>query len=109
MVGSQMAKALGKDDFQVIYHEGSKDSVQLSQVDERTVLGVMFDDRATLGMVRLYAKELAKKLQGALTESGLPVRLVRIGLLDRETVSPIDVDGILRRARRLLSNSGKSR
>jgi len=33
----------------VVYHEGAKDSVQLSQVDDRTVLAVIFDDRATLG------------------------------------------------------------
>ncbi len=70
MVGGQMARALGKDDFNVIYHEGTKDSVQISMVDERTVLAVVFDDRATLGMVRLYAKNLTKQLQMALGEAG---------------------------------------
>jgi predicted regulator of Ras-like GTPase activity (Roadblock/LC7/MglB family) len=71
MVGGQMARALGKDDFNVIYHEGSKDSVQISMVDDRTVLAVIFDDRATLGMVRLYAKNLTKALQGVLSDVGM--------------------------------------
>jgi predicted regulator of Ras-like GTPase activity (Roadblock/LC7/MglB family) len=70
MVSWQMARALGKDDFNVVYHEGAKDSVQLSQVDERTILAVVFDDRSTLGMVRLYAKNLTKALQQAFAEAG---------------------------------------
>ncbi len=68
MVTSQMAKALGKDDFKTVYQEGEIDSVQLSQVDHRTVLAVIFDTRATLGMVRLYAKNLTKQLQAALAD-----------------------------------------
>ncbi|MBI2933803.1 MAG: roadblock/LC7 domain-containing protein [Planctomycetes bacterium] len=71
MVSWQMARALGKDDFNVVYHEGDKDKVQLSQVDDRTVLAVVFDDRATLGMVRLYAKNLTRQLQPILAQ-GVP-------------------------------------
>ncbi len=71
MVSWQMARALGKDDFSVVYHEGDKDKVQLSQVDERTILAVVFDDRATLGMVRLYAKNLTKQLLLVLGEAGM--------------------------------------
>jgi len=69
MVSWQMSRALGKDDFGVVYHEGRRTALQLSQVDDRTVLAVIFDDRATLGMVRLYAKTLTKQLQATLQES----------------------------------------
>lgn len=62
-VSEQMASAMGKDPFKTIYHEGAKDNVQLSMAGVRTVLAVFFDDRATLGMVRLYAKNLTKQLQ----------------------------------------------
>lgn len=34
----------------------------MSIVGERSILVVIFDDRTTIGMVRLYAKETAKEL-----------------------------------------------
>ena len=37
-------------------------NIQLSLVGDRTLLTILFDDRTTVGMVRLYANETAKKL-----------------------------------------------
>jgi predicted regulator of Ras-like GTPase activity (Roadblock/LC7/MglB family) len=58
----QMAKLLGEDEFALMFHQGKKDSIQLSLVGERTILAVIFDDRTTLGMVRLYSSQVAGKL-----------------------------------------------
>ena len=58
----EMAKLLGQEEFSVLYHQGTKDNIQLSPVGERTILGVIFDNSTTLGMVRLYGNETAKKL-----------------------------------------------
>ena len=41
---------------------GKKDNIQLSLVGERTILAVIFDDRTTLGMVRLYSSQVSAKL-----------------------------------------------
>src|SRR5258705_2658510 len=58
----QMAKLRGKEDFALMFHQGKKDNIQLSLVGERTILAVIFDDRTTLGMVRLYSSQIASKL-----------------------------------------------
>lgn len=58
----EMARLLGEDEFTALYHQGTRDNIQLSLVGNRTLLTILFDDRTTVGMVRLYANETAKKL-----------------------------------------------
>ena len=58
----QMAKLLGEEEFSVMFHQGKKDNIQLSVVGDRTILAVIFDDKTTLGMVRLYAGQVSGKL-----------------------------------------------
>ena len=58
----QMAKLLGEEEFSLMFHQGKKDNIQLSLVGDRTILAVIFDDRTTLGMVRLYSSQVAAKL-----------------------------------------------
>jgi len=58
----QMAKLLGEEEFSIMFHQGKKDNIQLSVVGERTILAVIFDDRTTLGMVRLYSSQVSAKL-----------------------------------------------
>ena len=58
----QMAKLLGEEEFALMFHQGKKDNIQLSLVGDRTILAVIFDDRTTLGMVRLYSGQVASKL-----------------------------------------------
>ena len=58
----EMARLLGEDEFTALFHQGERDNIQLSLVGERTLLTILFDDRTTVGMVRLYAGETAKKL-----------------------------------------------
>ncbi|MHC4547730.1 MAG: roadblock/LC7 domain-containing protein [Planctomycetota bacterium] len=58
----EMARILGEEEFSALFHQGRKDNLQLSLVGSRTILGVLFDDTTTIGMVRLYAAETARKL-----------------------------------------------
>ncbi|MCB9891783.1 MAG: roadblock/LC7 domain-containing protein [Planctomycetes bacterium] len=58
----EMAKLLGEDQFSCLFHQGERDNIQLSLVGDRTLLTILFDDRTTVGMVRLYANETCKKL-----------------------------------------------
>lgn len=58
----EMAKLLGEEEFSVLFHQGRKDSIQLSLIGDRTLLATIFDERTTIGMVRLYAKEATAKL-----------------------------------------------
>jgi predicted regulator of Ras-like GTPase activity (Roadblock/LC7/MglB family) len=58
----EMARILGEEEFSALFHQGRKDNLQLSLVGNRTILSVLFDDTTTIGMVRLYAAETARKL-----------------------------------------------
>lgn len=59
----QWAKLLGEDEFSVLFHQGKRDSIQVTLVSERALLAVIFDDRTQLGLVRLISGEAAKKLE----------------------------------------------
>ncbi len=59
----EMARLLGEEEFSVLFHQGRKDNIQLTLVGDRTILATVFDERTTIGMVRLYAKEASEKLQ----------------------------------------------
>ena len=66
----QMAKLLGEEEFALMFHQGKKDNIQLSLIGERTILAVIFDDRTTLGMVRLYSGQIAAKLAQVFSDIG---------------------------------------
>lgn len=58
----EMAKLLGEDEFSALFHQGKSDNIQLSLVGDRALLTAIFDEQTTVGMVRLYANEAAKRL-----------------------------------------------
>ena len=58
----EMARLLGETEFSVMFHQGKRDNIQLTLVGDTTLLTVIFDDKTTLGMVRLYATETANQL-----------------------------------------------
>lgn len=58
----EIARLVGENEFSVLFHQGKKDHIHMSIVGERSILVVIFDDRTTIGMVRLYAKEAALEL-----------------------------------------------
>jgi predicted regulator of Ras-like GTPase activity (Roadblock/LC7/MglB family) len=59
----EIARLVGEPEFSVLFHQGKKDHIHISLVGERTILAIVFDDRTTIGMVRLYAKETAGRVQ----------------------------------------------
>ena len=58
----EMARLLGETEFSVLFHQGKRDNIQLTLVGDTTLLTVIFDEKTTLGMVRLYATEAAEQL-----------------------------------------------
>ena len=58
----EMARLLGEEEFTALFHQGKSDNIQLSLVGERALLTAIFDENTTVGMVRLYASEAAKRL-----------------------------------------------
>jgi predicted regulator of Ras-like GTPase activity (Roadblock/LC7/MglB family) len=63
----EIARLVGEPEFSVLFHQGKKDHIHVCLVGERSILAVIFDDRTTLGLVRLYAKETSEKLAAILS------------------------------------------
>ncbi len=59
----EIARLVGEPEFSVLFHQGKKDHIHISLIGERTILVVIFDDRTTIGMIRLYAKEISETLK----------------------------------------------
>lgn len=56
-----MAKLLGEKEFSILFHEGEKDNIHISIID-RVILVVIFDQRSSLGLVRLRVKKSSEAL-----------------------------------------------
>ena len=57
-----MAKLIGEDSFSVLFHQGEERNIHLSVVGDTALMLTAFDDRTTLGLVRLYASEATRSL-----------------------------------------------
>ena len=51
-----LAKLIGEREFSVLFHEGLRDHIHISIVAKRAILLVIFDERSSLGLVRLRVK-----------------------------------------------------
>jgi predicted regulator of Ras-like GTPase activity (Roadblock/LC7/MglB family) len=83
---SAMAQLLGETEFTVLFHEGLKQSIHVSTVDDDAILMAIFDERTTVGMVRLFAKDAAKSVGVVLAETR--ARPKRVG----EFATPLSAD-----------------
>lgn len=58
----QLAKLIGENDFNSLFHQGEKESMYLADVARRVILVVLFDNRTTLGLVRLKMRHVVLEL-----------------------------------------------
>ncbi|MCB0833604.1 MAG: roadblock/LC7 domain-containing protein [Bacteroidetes bacterium] len=60
---AEMAKLVGEDaKFKLLFHEGEKRNVYLSNVGDNFFLVVVFDTSVTLGLIRIYTKKAIQNL-----------------------------------------------
>ena len=57
-----LARLIGEKEFPVLFHEGERDNVYISIVGQRVILVVIFDERSSLGLVRLRVKKASEEL-----------------------------------------------
>jgi len=57
-----LAKVIGEPDFPTHFHQGERDNVHITLVAQRIILVVVFDERSSLGLVRLRVKKAGQKL-----------------------------------------------
>ena len=64
----EMARLLGESQFNTLFHQGQRDSIQVSLVGDTALFATVFDGRTNLGLVRYYATETAQRLGATLEE-----------------------------------------
>jgi predicted regulator of Ras-like GTPase activity (Roadblock/LC7/MglB family) len=57
-----LAGLIGEREFAVLFHEGEKDSMHLSLIENRIILIVIFDDRSSVGLVRLRVRKATEEM-----------------------------------------------
>ena len=70
----QLARLIGESDFSVLFHQGERESMYLADIARRVILVVLFDNRTTLGLVRLRMRgaveELTRTFEGVFARGG---------------------------------------
>ncbi len=79
-----LAKLIGEKEFSILFHEGRKDNIHISIVGQRLILVVIFDERSSLGLVRLRVRKASADLERVLNE--MEAKATEVGTV--ETVSP---------------------
>ena len=59
---NELAKLIGETDFNTLFHQGERESMLLADVARRIILVVLFDNRTTLGLVRLKMRQTVEEL-----------------------------------------------
>jgi predicted regulator of Ras-like GTPase activity (Roadblock/LC7/MglB family) len=57
-----LAKLIGEKEFSILFHEGERDNIHISIVGLRVILVIIFDERSSLGLVRLRVKKASLEL-----------------------------------------------
>ena len=64
----QLARMLGENEFGSLFHQGEKDSLYLADIARRVILVVLFDNRTTLGLVKLRVRTTVESLNSVCHE-----------------------------------------
>ena len=62
-----MAQLIGEKEFPTLSHEGERESIHISVIG-RVLLIVVFDDRSSLGLVKLRVKQISHELAAIFKE-----------------------------------------
>ena len=57
-----LAKIVGEEEFPIHFHQGERDNLHITLVGSRLILVVVFDERSSLGLVRLRVKKVGVEL-----------------------------------------------
>ena len=57
-----LARIVGEEEFPIHFHQGQRDNLHITLVGARMILVVVFDERSSLGLVRLRVKKAGTEL-----------------------------------------------
>ena len=65
---SEIARLLGEDEFALLFHKGKNENVHFSKIGAEFIMVTLFDDRTTLGLVRLRTEKVVHELREIFVE-----------------------------------------
>lgn len=92
-----LAKLIGEREFSVLFHEGQKDHIHISIVAKRAILLVIFDERSSLGLVRLRVKRASGEFERIFEEMDRKTSVGHPPGMDKSPFSEItdeDIDAL---------------
>lgn len=64
---AEIAKILGEEEFTLLFHKGRSENVYFSAIGEHVILVTLFDDRTSLGVIRLQISKIIDELSKILS------------------------------------------
>jgi predicted regulator of Ras-like GTPase activity (Roadblock/LC7/MglB family) len=59
---AEIARILGEEEFTLLFHKGRSENVYFSAVGEHVIMVTLFDDRTSLGLIRLQINKIIGEL-----------------------------------------------
>ncbi len=94
-----IAKVLGQREFSILFHEGDRDNIHISVVADKVILAVVFDQRSSLGIVRLRVRKTTEALAKVFQEMDRKTLREGSGQVDLSPFAEItdeDIDQLFR-------------
>jgi predicted regulator of Ras-like GTPase activity (Roadblock/LC7/MglB family) len=93
-----LAKLLGEREFSILFHEGEHDNLHINVVGGLAILVVVFDERSSLGLVRLRVRRATTDLTKVLDEIAVRSQGQRAALMGSMTpfgeITDDDIDAL---------------
>jgi predicted regulator of Ras-like GTPase activity (Roadblock/LC7/MglB family) len=88
-----MAKLIGEREFPTLSHEGDRESIHISVIG-RVLLVVVFDQRSSLGLVKLRSKQVSHELAATFDEIERESRSTPSKSLPFSDITDDDIDSL---------------
>jgi predicted regulator of Ras-like GTPase activity (Roadblock/LC7/MglB family) len=59
---AEIARMLGEEEFTILFHKGRSENVYFSAIGEHVIMVALFDDRTSLGLIRLQINKIVGEL-----------------------------------------------
>ena len=92
-----LAKLIGEREFSILFHEGEHDNLHINVIGGIVILVVLFDERSSLGLVRLRVKKASVELGSVVEEIVLRAESRRASALGGSPFAEItdeDIDAL---------------
>ena len=83
-----LARLIGEKEFSILFHEGEKDNIHISIVAQRVILVVIFDERSSLGLVRLRVRRATAEVEKIFEDIALKVEKEKTAIRASDYESP---------------------